>query len=211
MNSDVKLLDDLAKMVRARILTHYRPDSCIASVKLLIDCAKEQGIALRPLKCLVIAMNPYVTKQFEDGLILSSEDLKRASTHPDGWSVGIMAAPTPALNDFGGHLIAATLDGNVIVDPSIDQVMRPEKGILTEAYAMALRNPLPFDKDWEFMVKIGPCLLHYSTQPEDTSYEGAPDWVNSEHHQRHHRRKIAIAMRRRQSPIKCGSILKTTD
>ena len=107
----------IARAVRTAVLTEFAADSCIATTRVLIDTAREFGIPLRPW-----AAN---AKVFTD----TAWELARAGVPLDQWPDGAWSISIDRRNSGAGvgHIVA--LSPARMIDASIDQTARPDRGI----------------------------------------------------------------------------------
>lgn len=122
------LLQAVADAARAAVLRRFRPDSCIATTRVVIETLRYFGVPARPWAVNMIMFNAAAWP-------LAVAKVPATDWPEDAWSVGFAAAgfakDGTADPDNVGHVVAlaATPAGRRMVDASIDQVGRPAKGI----------------------------------------------------------------------------------
>lgn len=166
--------------VRLAVLETHRPDSCVATTGALCDYLGGLGIPARPLAVGAMLINDI----FYDRVRVLGRFPENARERDEcfragGWTVGIGYGGTDAAGDpgIGAHLVAiAELGGECwLVDASLDQADRPDRGIRA---GVVIR---PADRD--FLAGIGRVEARliagrvlYEARPGERGYEAAPDW-----------------------------------
>jgi len=133
----------LAKECRTLVQQRsFLVNACIESAFLFERAAHHLGLDVRRVVCQATAMSPLLAQAVADG---------RGATvnmdEPGYWAVAVGALQSkedfvgrsePDKNRFVGHVVCLTED--VLIDPSVDQMNRPAKGLI-------LDEPLvcPFD------------------------------------------------------------------
>ncbi|HWN96914.1 MAG TPA: hypothetical protein VNT99_17935 [Methylomirabilota bacterium] len=147
---------------RGRILRNFARDSCIASTRVALLVLHRFGIRAVAMPCKVKVFNPMYWKRIREGVSDISKHL------PGEWSVGIGYGygPTqPGRMAFNGHLVAVTDPSRgVMVDLSIDQISRPNKGIFFQPLAGTFDGP-------QFGYETAGGTLQYDFDPTNTAYQ----------------------------------------
>lgn len=176
------------RQIRASILrSGARPDSCIMSTRVMCDIGEMIGINITPLTVRALVFNRVVADEFRrrgDDEV-PDEVIRDLVANKGGWilDVGVREGPT-APGQWAGHLVAVARTAGVdpvVIDLSIDQADRPEKGIkITEpitfpvppaerAFLRGEQNAMLADRD-------SGILMVYLAYPGDVSFKDAPDW-----------------------------------
>lgn len=111
------LLQVVADAARQAVLTRFTPASCIATTRVVVGVLRYFGVAARPWAVSTHLFNPAAWELREQGI-------PAAEWPPDAWSIGIRGD----LAGQVGHLVAVT-SGWRMVDASLDQAARPDKGL----------------------------------------------------------------------------------
>jgi hypothetical protein len=121
--------------------------SCIASAKITTEVLRSLGIAARPMCASVMA----ATKPFMDRLERGEKPVPE-NTEPwweedRSYSIGVMYDPEPNPGSFTGHMIVLAGAGHRwLVDPSIDQISRPQRDLAIEPVMVDLHQEQRFDQ-----------------------------------------------------------------
>ena len=176
MSEDLhRWLSAVTRLCRAATLEVCSPDSCIASTRVLIGVLDYFGYASEPLPCTAVVWNAA-------GYEATDAEIPVDQWPPDAHSVGVVgtgAARAPKRWD--GHLVAMVED-RWLIDASLDQFSRPQKGIVT--------TPLVIDAvDWDDRTKMhvwrrgDGIVIGYQLMPNPGAWRSSPDW-RGERHQR---------------------------
>lgn len=135
----VALSYELARRVRGVARSNYAlATSCIETSYLLERAAAQFGLRMRRVVAQVHAYSPRMADAIRDGLSL--DELRQLAEQPGYWSVSI-GVPRPgewmgksdvAANRFIGHVVCLTAETptmRLLVDPSADQMNRPQYGL----------------------------------------------------------------------------------
>jgi hypothetical protein len=125
------LLQAAADAARAAVLTRFRPDSCIATTRVVIEVLRAFGVPARPWPVNVKIFNAAAWP-------LANARVPVAEWPGDAWSVGIDVRNG---RDGVGHLVAVS--GLRMIDASIDQASRP--GMNMELVPLVAPIPEGFD------------------------------------------------------------------
>lgn len=177
-----EVLAGLMRHARPRILKTFRPDSCVATVRIVTLVAENLGVKLTPTLVKVRVLNPTFAK-------LSQENQGGPQTHEQAkewlakgaWEValGYGQDPDPFLvrkkDGLDGHLVALTGDGQLL-DLSLDQANRPHANIHVGPILTRLTKAWPRGH----VVNVGECVVLYAPLEGDRQkWEGGPDWKDS--------------------------------
>src|SRR5206468_2721723 len=145
------------------ILRAFRPDSCIASTAVAIDVLERFGLKSQALAVEVSVFNlPFVEHLRREGTLPQTPDdvrrwqqagchavdIDRKLKRPGGWS---------------GHLVAIAAD-RWLVDLSIDQVNRPQQGILLAPLAWPVKKAFLRGQQPQ-SIDVGQVVLRYRAYP----------------------------------------------
>jgi len=171
--------------LRKQILSSgARVDSCIWSIRVLIEItrAKWSRIKISPLTVELFVFN----KIFADWIRENGFEIPPSV----GVRLGAMGGRYLVIGDrehipeegkWPGHLVAiarTTTGEDYLIDLSIDQAHRPQKGIsLREPLAFKITKPNFLQGKAIETGNVNDCLLVYAPHLEDKSYETTPDWT----------------------------------
>lgn len=120
----------IAATVRPLILQRFRPDSCIATTRAVVEVLHYFGQAARVQPVRVCAWNA-------EAAALVAAKVTMSAWPRSAWSVGVTGTDQVAPDGvWDGHLVAVTTTH--LVDASLDQFSRPHKGIVLDAAAFEL-------------------------------------------------------------------------
>lgn len=173
----------VCRLVRQEVLKGYAPQSCLATCKYVGQVLSELGVQVRALPIQLLVMNqPYVEQVNRVGRFPKGEELTHWSRQENAWSVGLGFGEASEPSDtWPGHLVlmVTIADALLLVDPSIDQVNHPERLIKIDA-PVILPVPQQFPQAGNYiLVEQDQCLLHYTAQPGNTSFQQTPAWQRS--------------------------------
>jgi hypothetical protein len=175
--TDVPAPGAIAAAVRAAVLGEFRRDSCIASARVAIGVCRYWGIPARPLAVRVAAYTRIAWDQRDvlDGL--------PAELWPEGaWAVGI-AGGRHRQGRWNGHLVALAEvpPGTWLLDPSLDQLARPGRGLAVAAAAFALPQGWDGDPAFEHAWEApdgGPVIIYGPL--DDDGWRDSPNWAKQD-------------------------------
>ena len=158
--------------VRDRVLQHYRPDSCIATTKAIIEIVRPADAYALHVKALV--MNGPFVDLLGSGADPESPEGIAAGTESGAWAVHV-GAGDPEPGKWAGHLVAI-VERKWLVDASIDQASRPEHDIhLTEPVVAKVTEAFLRGKE-PLLVVVKKAFIRYDAVPGDKSYRASPNW-----------------------------------
>jgi hypothetical protein len=184
----------VAAQVRREALSTHRLDSCIYTVSLLEESLKllfsgvEAPPRLTPVAVELTVLNPVALRyvQAHNALPDNAEEAV-ALRDGGGWIVRLAGKPGvdysgPDCERYPGHLVLC-LDfsqsggDSWMIDPSIDQANRPEKGISLELCA-TLAKPTTdgLGQHWQFQPQFNDCLVVYEQIKSPAPWKSSPDW-----------------------------------
>lgn len=121
------ILRRYAAVARPIIRQDFAAASCIASTAITIEVLRLHGISAVPFPCKVLVFNaPFVQRIEREDRFPDAAETIVWTTGTDLWSVGLgFSRPH---EQHVGHYVALA-EGRYLIDASIDQASRPEKGI----------------------------------------------------------------------------------
>jgi len=180
------LLEALMPVVRPTMLKHFTPDCCIATCRVLRKAFNVFGYDAEAVPVSVFIFNENMAGLLKDGVSIPTDRSARKELL-DGtgaWSVGItrqsaeVGAPVVG-GRFGGHLVLRVM--NTLVDASLQQADRPERGIvLPPLLSFVPQKPIFFTqkktRGKRCGVSVNGCEIVYE-RLKDYSFRKAPDWL----------------------------------
>lgn len=146
--------------------------SCIASAKVTTEVLRSLGIAARPMAASILVATKAWVDKMEAGERPTEETWPQWE-EAGAWSVGVAYDAEPQEGAWTAHMIVLAGPGQkYLLDPSLDQTARPEKGIVTEP-AMIDLSKAPFNQH-EF--RRGRTQAIIQGQDEDTGTEMVIVW-----------------------------------
>jgi hypothetical protein len=176
------LLARLEPVVREEMLKVAVPNCCVATVAVLCRVFRHYGFEPRGLPVKVMVQNPKMVKLLASGVRIPEgyEAERRWFKETGAYSLGIV--PESALQSrmrgyeaFGGHLLCHVQD--VLVDASLDQVNRPQHGIVLPPFIAVQVSGQFLSGDGMLLGKVNGCEVQYRPL-RDASWRSAPDWKN---------------------------------
>lgn len=160
--------------------SRFKPNSCILATRIAIDSLRPSRIHAVPLVVRVRAWNAMAIRHLETGrgdLIGTDGEACGVGLgfNPQEMARAIHDKPLSPTDSFNGHVVAFIPRGGYMLDLTIGQVNRPEKGILVSPFwtqAPEFRRPRG-KIHVRFPNGNG---VSYEAQPERTDYKDALDW-----------------------------------
>lgn len=164
-------LASAAVIARSEILaTGVTVKSCVLSVRVLKDVLDYFGIDSRPQAVGVVAFNA-------EGWELAGRNVPQSEWPPSAWSVGVKGTGLVEQRErsyWDGHLVL--LVGDIMIDPSLDQLARPERGINVAPTAFAIPPDTDTRASFGYSRPDGGGSLLYSFLDLPPTWRNAPDW-----------------------------------
>jgi hypothetical protein len=184
-----EILDSLCTHIREEMLSRFRSDCCIGSVRAAIEILRYFGIAAKPLPVEVFIGNQALVDRVEvEGRLPTGEgEIERWYAEDGSWTVGL-GFPIPGAPHHVGHLAATFEDGgeSFLVDPSIGQATRPHRNIhLPGAWWAPIPDYSKFLQRESKVIFQGGGLALYTAQVDNVVWKISPDWI-----QRHRTKEI---------------------
>jgi hypothetical protein len=172
----VEIIEAIRLYARPEILKWYRPDSCIASSRVVFDLLRHYEMRPLAMACHVRILNAALLKRIEkEGRHPKDEAEIRKWSRGDGsWNIGLGGTGQVRPNRWDGHLVVLAY-GGVMIDVSIDQANRPRKNIALKPIVMTV------DPSWGTGEADAPtmengCLLVYRAIPGDRDWVRTTGW-----------------------------------
>ena len=116
------------------IREHFNLDSCIASTRIGLDVLDYFGIVAAPMPLAVLIFNEEAIQLLEGGMGMDelAQHLRSIPKSEAGtpWSIGLGYGGDPEPGKWAGHLVAAVPHARTLVDLSIKQAERTQKGLI---------------------------------------------------------------------------------
>jgi len=188
-------LTTIGEAVRGAVLGRgYPPDTCILTTLALCDFITNFGVPARPLTVGASLFNqPFAVRVLREGWPDSTDVLARWYAEDGSHNIGIgyhHLAGTPTTgNAWDGHLVAVVREC-WLVDASLDQASRPDKGIVAGVVVAPVDEAfLAGQRTLALGLTAGGAL--YEPRPDDHSWQRSSDY----HHTTKRREIVALATR----------------
>jgi hypothetical protein len=174
------ILERLQPVVREEMLKVCAPNCCVATVAVLCRVLRHHGFNPRGLAVSVIIRNRRFVECRDAGMVIpdDKEAVRRWMEATGAWCLGIV--PESALESlargypaFGGHVVCHVQD--VLVDASLCQANRPQKGIVLPDFLAFPAAQRFLDREGMIVGEIAGCEVEYRPL-RDQSWRKAPDW-----------------------------------
>lgn len=185
----VRAYADIARQVM--LDRGWRVNTCIAATRVTINVLGAFGIAARPFCTSACVYSPeWVRLRNRLGREPSIEEQIAGGA----WSVGLglpdppegaeeINAPEEGDTGYNGHLVALVADDALLLDASIDQAARPERGIVIPPEVNFMAATPEFVEGREPIVgenNLGAVVV-YRRREDPPDWEIAPDWDMHRH------------------------------
>ena len=168
------------RVMRGEILRHASRESCILSSRLLCHVYRELGYSAMPICVGATALN---ARAFE--LVTTGREAESADD-PDSFGIAIRhqyVEDPPEDGMFPGHV--AVVAGDYFVDPSADQMSRPEHRLFIEPILASFADEqtgsimdfIEGSVEPAYRLPDGGMVM-YRAFADDTSYYTSGDWKN---------------------------------
>jgi hypothetical protein len=164
-------------------LPRYRPDSCIAAARVLIDVFDRLHAKVRPLSVVVDVINAAMVARAEaEGgrLPADTEEYQRWIEESGCWWLTLGCGGDPKPGRWSGHVAVVAWE-KVLIDLSLAQASRPQRGIVLAPAAIQVGRDFLSGSDRR-VVPMNGSELHYLARPEDRSFMRSPDWCDRQRH-----------------------------
>lgn len=178
-----KIVETFADVAPRILFKYFKGNSCVNSVRVLIDVMEAWDIPVQPLACAVLVYNRvYWDKLLAKNNQPESQEEMDQWCAEGGWALGIgdgAIISSPDEPDWDWHLIGVTQ--STIIDPTSCQMTRPDKGIIlpdcllsemTRKFAVGLPK-------WLEMPNNG-AIAVYHPQPQIQNFRKFPGFQRSD-------------------------------
>lgn len=170
----VEVVRLLVEMARPMILRRFRPSSCIASTRVAIDVLARFGMPAEPLPVTVYICNEIFARHVERvGQPATEEEARRLFEVDGGHTILIGDRPDADTQGYPGHLVCL-LRPDLMIDLSIDQATRPQKGIVLRPFAVPVTADFVDGRSARVVGQNG-CVLRYQRHPH-RGFKNSGDW-----------------------------------
>jgi hypothetical protein len=158
---------------------HYGPDCCIAATRILLDVFRRLNVPAQPVPVVCSICNPALTEM--GGIYVldaaAAEGRLDLLVERGAWQV-VLGMPGEEAQDgkWPGHLVCVAY-GNVLIDLTVIQGNRPEKGIDLPCLVFTVPPAFMAGKQARYFTMHN-CEVHYERTYTAPGYESAADWVN---------------------------------
>jgi hypothetical protein len=145
----------------------YKADTCYLQTRVAVEAADYFGVALRPVGASVTIYN----RPLWERLDALDEGEELGPLRDEEWSVGMgfgVSGP-----ERGTHCVAYHDGAGLVLDPSLDQASRPQRGIVVGPSIVRA------EPEGETIVTNGELVLVYHLDPGDMTRLGTPDWTRN--------------------------------
>lgn len=171
----------IAYMARLQLLARgdIIRQSCIASTKVTLEVLRELGVLARPMICSVQAFNKPMADRLDRGEVPTADDAWTWWEEDGSWSVGVQIQDPPQPGALGAHLVAI-VQRSLLVDASLDQMDRPQRGIRLgpSVFGMPDEQYRHFMDGGQVAVTDNEgTVIVYVASPMDRRFQESKDWV----------------------------------
>lgn len=163
-----EILKLINTVCRTETLRQFSVTSCVASTRVLTDVLQYFGHSSEPLPVTVVAMNEGALEQLHQGVPV--EDWPQ-----DAWSVGVVGTGVSENKRWDGHLVAI-VDGKWLVDPSLDQASRPQRGLKLDPCVLDATSWTDKAQRATWRSENG-IVLVYQQMTNPGNWRSSPDWA----------------------------------
>lgn len=180
-----RIIERVGQHVREEMLRRFRSDCCIGTARAVSRVLDRFGIEARPLAVTLVVFNKRFVEECERGEPPPMQDRIRFLAWcalTGAYSVGTAPGGVPETRGFNGHVIVYAPQVKTIIDGSIENCNRPERGIVLRA-ALALRlgnRESNFFLRLPVMFPVNGCVVVYKLIDDD-AWRRAPDWQDAAH------------------------------
>lgn len=175
-----RIVELVGDHVRGEMLTRFRPDCCVATARVLSRVFEAVGINQEPMAVAIAIYNRRFVEQTDRGVEppTDRDALREWCELTGAYSVGAAPGGVPNSRGFNGHVVVWLPDLAAIVDGSVGQMARPERGIvLPETIAWTLDRAARerFESGGRLAREVFGSLVIFN-RIDDESFRRAPDW-----------------------------------
>jgi len=177
-------LFDKGGVAKSTFRRWFPDDSCIYCTKVLFEVFRALGIAAEAVAVRVRIYSPGFVSRFhrEGRMPESAEEAHSWHSEPGVWSVGIGYGGGGVVpkHKWPGHLVLRS--GSTLIDATLDQINRPEHGIVMPDMLRLAPVPEAFWRAEDLLsAEINGCQVVYEARPRNNSYVGSPAWSGQSH------------------------------
>jgi hypothetical protein len=176
-----EILEVLQNSLPPLLKKGWRPDCCIAATRVICRVMKHFGIDAQPLPVVLLAYNAAYIKAIQAGdgpPTHDHEEFLRWCQRLGAWSLGI----TDEVGGIG-HIVAVLPGEQLLIDGSIGQISRPEKGLPMPAMLIS-KLPRGFLTDPAVVIELGNAhgnvLIYKKAETGQLRYLASPDWTEKQ-------------------------------
>lgn len=162
MKATPKFYREIGLEIRRQIVQGYSVDSCIATTRATVAALRVLGIDVFPLSASVAVVNaPVYAWAEEHGRFpaIGTEEYPE-----DGYALAVTQ-----------HVVAIA-ERKYILDFSIDQATREEKGIILEPLVIPCGEPWLRGRGGHIVFRHQGTVLYYTAKPGDGWFRDSPNW-----------------------------------
>jgi hypothetical protein len=161
----------------------YRPDSCVAAARVLVDVFDRLHARARPPSVVVDVFSPSMVARAEaEGgrLPADTEEYQRWIEESGCWWLTLGGGGDPEPGKWPGHVGVVAWE-SVLIDLTLPQAARPQRGIALAPAAIQVGAEF-LDGSEGRVVTMNGSELHYQARPENRSFMQSPDWRDRKRH-----------------------------
>jgi hypothetical protein len=176
----------VSDIVREEIRSDYVPNACILAARVATLALREFGVQAEAVAVELDAFSPAYMRMVEYGRSLgrelTQEEVGRFAAE-GAWRMSVTAEPArPGVldhrspNGYQGHVVVIAEDRRWLLDPTLAQINRPQKGLVVEP--PFVHRIMPDDwNDGHLGVRTGTgVVVAYRLTPGRRDFTKAPDW-----------------------------------
>jgi hypothetical protein len=161
----------------------YRPDSCIAAARVLVDVFDRLHVKARSLAVAVDVFNPAMVARAKaegDRLPADTEEYQRWVEGSGCWWLTLGGGGDPEPGKWPGHVGVVAWE-SVLLDLTLPQATRAQRGIALAPAVIQVGAEF-LDGSERRVVAMSGSELHYLARPDDRSFMSSPDWCDRQRH-----------------------------
>lgn len=178
------ILGRLQEVARAVIRRDFRADSCIGSTRTVTRVLEHFGISAKPLPVQVYIYNKSYVDAVERGDWPPTFDqvmFRHWCDRNGAWAIGVGVwdeAEGLKPGQYGGHLVAFLPKHHLLIDASLDQAVRPQRGIVLPD-VLQIPTTAEFEEGAASLSGVvNNCVLRYHQHNDEGRYLRSPDWAD---------------------------------
>lgn len=183
-SNDAAVISAVKQSLRPLILEYFSKDSCVATARIVIDTLDYFGIPSRPIAVEAIIFNGEARAIIESGASLAELYQAMApiplSRRGGPWTLGLGMIDDPKV--AAGHVVVHVPSSFELLDLSIDQASRPQKGLVLNPMAIRLSGST-FAEDPSATISLevpqtdgfAPAYIEYR-HAQKSLFQHSPNW-----------------------------------